>query len=821
MPAPSKGKNIILLSDGTGNSSAKLLKTNIWRLYESLDLQDPSRQVACYDDGVGSSNFKPLALVGGAVGVGLKRNVLRLYRFLCEHYDPGDRIFLFGFSRGAFTVRVLAGLILTRGIIKTRPTYATPKVPQVTSNTAGRDDDPDWDPRSPTFLPYGKELKRLAAWEYRAYRRAKYSQFNLSFFVRPLRDGILGGWQALRNRRPYRPPTDGQPPPGVLSRWRALVNGDAAPKHEPATLLPREQEQVAPPGVAVEFIGVWDTVDAYGLPIDELTDAIDRWIWPLSFKDQSLDPRVRRAAHVLALNDERQTFHPVVWNESLKTATGTTVDSRITQVWFAGMHANVGGGYPDDALSAVSFTWMVRQIENELTFVEHMLDHHRGKADVMGRIYDSRAGLKSYYRYNPRRIDVISHMGRGGDATVDIPRPKIHESVFWRIAAAPEAYAPLGIPADYAIVRNDGRIQQLNDDPRPEKFIERRTTAANRVEKQRRVWKLVRRRRLVFLANVIATALLLVLPFIGDIAERAIDAHEPDVASRSIGTILGMLPAYAAPFSAYYTAAPLVFIGGATFLVSLMLVSRWLQMTIAWKMRGIWLEALPPYDPATPGAETGGRETTDRRRQRRTRKLARAILPMLFALSIALAAAISIGLLYIAGLDPMRRFCQDASTPDAMLTTLAVGGQSQRLEFNASNPCVGTGLRLERGRRYHLQLTRLPGTPWRDATIDVPRLRGFAFTSPELSLTQAAVSFVASPLLRAWAADWFTPIAQIGITRGERVPIVGAEVTFTAERSGELFLYVNDALWPPDWDRRYRNNSGRASVVVTRDWNVD
>ena len=119
---PRKPKNIVLLSDGTGNSSAKLLKTNVWRVYESLDLDDPSVQVACYDDGVGTSSFKPLQLLGGAVGVGLKRNVLRLYRFLCEHYDPGDRIYAFGFSRGAFTIRVLVALICNQGIIKTRPT---------------------------------------------------------------------------------------------------------------------------------------------------------------------------------------------------------------------------------------------------------------------------------------------------------------------------------------------------------------------------------------------------------------------------------------------------------------------------------------------------------------------------------------------------------------------------------------------------------------------------------------------------------------------------------------------------------------------------
>ena len=110
-------KNIVLLSDGTGNSSAKLLKTNVWRVYKALQLTDPSSQVACYDDGVGTSSFKPLKLVGGGFGVGLRRNVIRLYRFLCEHYNPGDRIYIFRFDRGAFTIRVLVGMICDQGII--------------------------------------------------------------------------------------------------------------------------------------------------------------------------------------------------------------------------------------------------------------------------------------------------------------------------------------------------------------------------------------------------------------------------------------------------------------------------------------------------------------------------------------------------------------------------------------------------------------------------------------------------------------------------------------------------------------------------------
>jgi uncharacterized protein (DUF2235 family) len=111
------GKRIILLSDGTGNSAAKVWRTNVWRVYEALDLTT-SEQIACYDDGVGTSSFKPLAILGGVFGWGLKRNVIDLYKFVCRNYSSGeDEIFGFGFSRGAFTIRVVVGLILNQGLI--------------------------------------------------------------------------------------------------------------------------------------------------------------------------------------------------------------------------------------------------------------------------------------------------------------------------------------------------------------------------------------------------------------------------------------------------------------------------------------------------------------------------------------------------------------------------------------------------------------------------------------------------------------------------------------------------------------------------------
>ena len=111
------GRHIILLSDGTGNSAAKLHKTNVWRVYQALDLTT-DQQLVHYDDGAGTSSLRPLALIGGGFGLGLANNVRRLYAFLSRNYgDAQDKVFAFGFSRGAYTIRVLIGLVRNQGLV--------------------------------------------------------------------------------------------------------------------------------------------------------------------------------------------------------------------------------------------------------------------------------------------------------------------------------------------------------------------------------------------------------------------------------------------------------------------------------------------------------------------------------------------------------------------------------------------------------------------------------------------------------------------------------------------------------------------------------
>ena len=161
---PDSSRNLIVLSDGTGNSASKPFKTNVWRLYQAIDLTDGT-QVAAFGDGVGTSSIKILRVLGLALGIGVKRNVLNLYKFLCRNYKDGGRIWAFGFSRGAFTVRVLAGLIHHEGMV--------------------------------TFESE-TELNRNALAAYRAYRKQAFATMIPWVVVgRYLRDRLISAWNLV------------------------------------------------------------------------------------------------------------------------------------------------------------------------------------------------------------------------------------------------------------------------------------------------------------------------------------------------------------------------------------------------------------------------------------------------------------------------------------------------------------------------------------------------------------------------------------------------------------------------------------------------
>jgi uncharacterized protein (DUF2235 family) len=375
-------RNIVILSDGTGNSAAKLFKTNVWRLYQALDVSKAC-QVAFYDDGVGASSFKLLAILGGVFGIGLKRNLIALYMFLCRNYQPGDRIYAFGFSRGAFTTRVLIRFVLMQGLVI------------------------DFDSRD--------DLKGKASKLFREFRRKEIRRFQPSaivqsvcyFFLRPL----------------------------------------------------EKKNIITQPVSEIQFLGVWDTIDAYGLPIEEFKLGIDRLVWPLSLVDSELSTGVTKACHALSIDDNRMTFHPLLWDEADAPRADHTDKEKLTQVWFAGSHSNVGGGYPDDGLASVSLRWMINEASSKgLRFNARVIEELNQRVAPFGRLYDPRSAFGAYYRYAPRRLDPpIDKHG------AIITSPKIHESVILRIAFGTDSYAPLGFPTMFRIVADRDSSERPSD----------------------------------------------------------------------------------------------------------------------------------------------------------------------------------------------------------------------------------------------------------------------------------------------------------------------------------------------------------------------
>jgi uncharacterized protein (DUF2235 family) len=370
------GKNIIICSDGTGNTAIKDRGTNVFKLFEAIDLNghrtDPALtpQIAFYDDGVGTEDFKPWRIFTGATGFGLSRNVKQLYKELVRIYDQGDRIFLFGFSRGAFTVRTLAGLISTCGIIDSS---------NFTTSSA---------------------LKSAVESAYKFYRHN------------------------------YR---------------TALIQKFAGSSRQFNNLPPQNRK------VRIAFMGVWDTVDAVGLPF-YFSNFINAAIYRFKFPDHRLSSIVERACHALAINDERHSFHPLLWDHC-----SPEDDERIEQVWFAGAHSNVGGGYPKQGVSLVALDWMLAKA-GELGLRIHRNDreYYSDHANIHDKIYDPRTGLGVFYRWEPRNMSKICTRSR--------IYPAIHLSVIERIANGTEDYAPgnIDLGARVAITPTGDSVRDEN-----------------------------------------------------------------------------------------------------------------------------------------------------------------------------------------------------------------------------------------------------------------------------------------------------------------------------------------------------------------------
>jgi uncharacterized protein (DUF2235 family) len=582
----SMSKNIILLSDGTGNSSAKIFKTNVWRLFQILDLRDPTKQVAFYDDGVGTSSFKAFAILGGVFGFGLKRNVIDIYSFCCRNYRPGDRIYCFGFSRGAFTIRIVAGMIARQGLVNYNNDEA--------------------------------DLARFAADAYRLYRRrftggiAKYLGY-IGIDLRGMRDFVIRQWRKLRHQSVSAPP-------------------------------PTSTE-------SIHFVGIWDTVDAYGGPIEEMTRAIDYWIWPLSMPDRFMSAKVHKACHALALEDERDAFRPVIWDQRyvrgtasvsgqtktewlfdinydprsdaakavepaphLRTDAAPIDRQRISQVWFTGVHSDIGGGYPQDGLSYVTFDWM---LDRAAAYGLKYFDEQREllvdpQINPNDKLNDSRKGLAGYYRYKPRNIlEIYSAppykpslrddfhriwllLSRTPDPQLEIladlhpdmprnvplpPNATIHDSVFNRIRSGPDRYVPVVMPAAYNFTDKGGTITDALHPVDPGK---------PRSHVQDDVWNWIWLRRVVYFLTVFATLFVAFIPFFVIYAPGFGLARVGGFVNPVINAAASFLPGFLEPWFVAFRNAPGFVLVGAIAAGILLSVGKNLQQTVRDVARIAW-----------------------------------------------------------------------------------------------------------------------------------------------------------------------------------------------------------------------------------------
>jgi uncharacterized protein (DUF2235 family) len=866
-------KRIALFSDGTGNSSAKAQKTNVWRLFQAVDQSKPD-QIAMYDDGVGTSSNMYLAALGGAFGWGLKRNVIDLYKFVCRNYVQGDELYGFGFSRGAFTIRVLVGLIVREGLV--------------------------------TFRSEAELDHRAAA----AYRHFRYLAFPgkspLIWVSRKLRDLCLAVMDTLLGRHNY----------SDIAKETRAAQRDTIP---------------------IRFLGLWDTVEAYGLPIAALKRGIDWLLWPMLFGDLKLASCVRRAVHALSLDDERTTFHPILWDEEWEArsaAAGLIEAGRITQVWFAGVHSNVGGGYPEDQLSLVPLEWIMGEAaKNGLSLVAQSATELRTTGSPYARLYDSRAGLASYYRYAPRLTPVWRH---GGTPLL----ANVHWSVIMRMVYGSDSYAPVTLPHNFNVLMPTGGFlpfdelqRSFRDKPHfttgdtalDSALCKLRTPDHNEVGL---VWDTVFWRSCLYLLTMALTLAAAAFPWVSKLKPQILGTWERAAGGGPLTTLVDasslLVPSFATPWKQALKDSPLEF-GALLIGITLSLIgSQTLEGRIHDRARLVWhagsvdsyrtwraqnraefvrlimiglllvaaatltcfLIGVPNVLTTlmvtalllllTLGAssigfrgskspETRVRNTVALSVARLLRKspllvglyggLTQKIIPVVFAVLLVIVGISFINRAVFDTLNSAGFYCAGSVNVGAGAVTEPVWSKGT---FTTSNRCWASGLVLKQGHRYVITIATAtdPATDrWFDR--DVP-------TDPLGFSSHSLQHWLARPLTRWWYQNWFKPVARIGrfgndeyvldpiddiapwpepdclaayhsardLPQYEPITLTLAKAlnacapvpadrlilhsVIKPQYDGELFLYVNDAVIgiPGLPAIFYNNNSGSASVRV-------
>jgi hypothetical protein len=743
-------KRIVVFADGTGNAFT-VQESNVWRLYEALDQTKPD-QIAHYIQGVGTSGFKPFAVLDVATGIGVPSNVRKLYEFICWNWQPSDEIYMFGFSRGSFTIRTLIGLMDHEGLVPARIGHEYVSHAEMQRNVMG-------------------------AWRsYRSKTIPWWKTFPSVWLARTVRNVVLG----------------------IFHRATKLLWGDRLYSEVAAETSTQHRRSVP-----IKFVGLFDTVEAYGVPLEEFRRAIDLAIWPISFRNKKLSETVTCARHALSLDDERTAFHP------LRIDRHTEKDrARIKEVWFAGVHSDVGGGYPEDDLAVVALNWMTEEIGNDLRFIDDAQKLIAEKASPYASIHDSRSGLGVFYRYCPRTVG-----DNGGP-------PLIHYSVAEKIAFGVDRYAPVSLPDTANVLMPDGTTHEIRgfDQTKlapagtPLAPVSRQMELAVKAveslnDPDRAIVSLtldnIWRRRVAYFSLLFTALLIASLPWtvkpgvegfrktMQAAAKQlglawywdhlwAWASNSDQAGSALLGSIFQLigtwLPGYAKPWSEALIERPTACGIVIVLAIVLYLWNGTLRDRIADLARQAWLPA-EKTAAIRKKKENAGTEDSipsslaTKIRRSRIAALAecavsRYVLPYAAIALIYFAVGVSISRSTVTLRDGSGTICAEeqreiakrsgaaasAKTPDPV--KLQPGETRVSDGFETSRRCWASGVALEQGQHYALWI-EMTDPPFFDRTI-MTDIAGFTDAS--------WIHVLAWPIRRWWSADWFQPIARIGTT---------------------------------------------------------